>query len=241
MATHYIENGSAANQYYFDAANNANPQAQRPAQDRAYASPITTTTTTAGPSEFSPISTNVSGARPQIQQIRSERNTYNEDDSYQLPQQHQSVAGFNKSVTQQQYPSSPSPVPQVRATVRSVHSQEQQHASSVQYQHQQQPQQRQHQQQGFVNYEQQGSQQPSQVSPQQHQYQYDPRQQQHHQQGQSTVGSAFYQTPGSAQYGHHDLEQRTESPSRGRDQHAQVCTHFFFMQGAAVMSSTFMC
>ena len=226
MATHYIENGSGGNQYYFDAGNNAPSQAQRPEQDRTYASPVTTTTTVAGSSEFSSFPAGVSGARSQHQQSRSDRNTYNEDDTYQLPQQHQSVAGFNKSVTHQQHPSSPSPVPQVRATVRSVHNQEQQHASSsVQHQHQQQSQQRQHQP-GYVNYEQQGSQQSAQISPQHQQYQYDPRQQQ----GQPTGVSGYHQTPGPAQYGHHQADQRTESPSRSRDQHVQVCKkiHCFF-------------
>jgi hypothetical protein len=222
MATHYIENGSSGNQYYFDDGNNAPSQAQRPTQDRAFTSPISITTT-AGPPEYSSYPAGVSSVRPQPQQIRSDRNTYIEDDSHQLPQQHQSVAGFNKSTIQQQYPTSPSPVPQVRATVRAVHSQEQQHASSVQHQHQQQQSPHQRQQQGFVNYEQPGSQQPSQISPQHHQYQYDPRQQQ----GQPTGVSGYYQTPGSAApYGHHELDQqRTESPSRGRDQHVQVCTY----------------
>jgi hypothetical protein len=223
MATHYIENGSTGNQYYFDANTNASSQVQRSTQDRAYASPITATTTI-HPSEYSPYPAGVSGAHTQQQQIRSDRNIHNEDDPYQLPQQHQSVAGFNKNVSQQQYQSSPSSAPQVRATVRSVNSQEQQ-------------QQRQ-QQQAFISYEHQGSSQPSQISPQQHQHQYDSRQQL----GQSTNVPSYYQTPGSAQHAHHEQDQRTESPSRGRDQHVQVFLHllFFIIQITAVMPSTFM-
>jgi hypothetical protein len=223
MATHYIENGSSGNQYYFDANSSSTSQAQRSTEDRTYTSPITTITSV-GSSEYSPYPAGVSGARSQYQQSRSDRNTYNEDDSYQLPQQHQSVAGFSKTASQQQYQSSPSSVPQVRATVRSVSSQEQQqqqqYGSSGQYQ--QQPQQR--QQQAYVHYEQQGSPQPSQISPKQHQYQYDPRQQS----GQSTDVSGYYQTQGSAQHPQHEFDQRTDSPSRSRDQHAQVFVHVFF-------------
>jgi hypothetical protein len=225
MATHYAENGSNASQYYFDASSNSTSQVQKSTQDRTYASPITTTTTV-GSSEFSPYPVGVSGARPQQQQFQSDRNSYNEDNSYQLPQQHQSVAGFNKTVSQQQYQSSPSSVPQVRATVRSVTSQEQQkqqqHGSSVQYQQQPQPQQR--QQQAYVNYEQQGLPQSSQISPQQNQYQYDPRQQS----GQPTGVSGYYQASGSTQHPQHEFDQRTESPARSRDQHVQVFIHVFF-------------
>jgi hypothetical protein len=199
MATHYIENGSSGNQYYFDANSNSTSQTQKSAQDRTYASPISTTTSV-GSSEFSPYPTGVAGVRSQHQQIRSERNTYHEDDSYQLPQQHQSVAGFSKTVSQQQYQAAPSSAPQVRATVRSVTSQEQQ----------------QQQQQAYVNYEQQTSSQPSQISPQQHQY--DTRQQA----GQPISPSGYYQAPGPAQYLPHELDQRTESPSRSRDPHAQA-------------------
>jgi hypothetical protein len=211
MATHYIENGSSGNQYYFDANSSSTSQTQKTAQDRTYASPISTTTSV-GSSEFSPYPTGVAGVRSQHQQIRSERNTYHEDDSYQLPQQHQSVAGFSKTVSQQQYQASPSSAPQVRATVRSVTSQEQQQ------------QQQQQQQQAYVNYEQQASSQPSQISPQQQQYQYDTRQQA----GQPISPSSYYQAPGPAQYLPHELDQRTESPSRSRDQHAQVFIYVFF-------------
>ncbi len=206
MATHYIENGNSGSQYYFDSNSNST------SQDRAYTAPVTATASVV-PSEYSPYAAGVSGARSQHQQMRSEQNAYDENDPYQLPQQqHQSVAGFNKPVSQQQYQSSPSSTPQVRATVRSVNSQEQQYASSAQQPQQQPTQQR---QQVYVHYDQQSS---PQSSPQQQQYQYDPRQQS----GQQPGGSAYYQAPGSAQYSHHEVDQRTESPSRSRDQHVQV-------------------
>ncbi|CAM4896369.1 unnamed protein product [Rotaria socialis] len=221
MTSHYIENESNANQYYFDANNKAAAQVQRLAHDATYASPVTVSTI-AGASEFSSYPVGVSGARSPNQQIRPERNGYVDSDPYQIPQQHQSVAGFNKSVSQQQYQSSSSPVPQVKATVRTISSPEPQHASSVQYQQQQQPQPTQQrqppQQQAYENYEQQGSPQSSRVLTQHQQHQYDSRQQL----GQSTGVSAFYQAPSSAQYTHHDVDQRTESPSRGRDPNVQV-------------------
>jgi len=222
MATHYIENASSGNQYHFDASSNTTSQAQRSTQDRTYASPVAITTTV-GPSEFSLNPAGVPGVRPQQQQqqVRSDRNTYNENDLHHLPQQHQSVAGFNKSVSQQQYQSSPSPVPQVRATVRSVSSQEQQFASSAQYQQQQQ---QQRPQQAYINYERQSSPQSPLISPPHHQYQYDSRPQA----GQPTGASGYYQTPGSIQHPHPELAQRTESPSRGREQHVQVFIHFLF-------------
>jgi hypothetical protein len=223
MATHHIENGGSGNQYYFDANSNVTSQGQRPTQDRAYASPVANITSVSS-SEFTAYPAGVSGARPQYQQVESGRNTYNEDDSYQLPQQHQSVAGFSKTASQQPYQSSPSSAPQVRATVRAVHSQEQQHASSGQYQQQQHQQPHQRPQQAYPNIEHQSSPQPSQISPQQQQYQYDSRQQS----GQQTGVSGYYQSPGSAQYPHHELDQRTESPSRSRDQHGQVFVYAFF-------------
>jgi hypothetical protein len=221
MATHHIENGDSGSQYYFDANSSAPSQGQRSTQDRAYPSPVANIASV-GPSEFTAYPAGVSGARSQYQPIQSDRNTYNKDDPYQLPQQHQSVAGFNKTTSQQQYQSPPSSAPQVRATVRTVNSQEQQqHVSSGQYQQQQPPQ---RPQQAYPNYEQQGAAQPSQISPQQQQYQYDPRQQA----GQQPGGSGYYQSPGSAQYPHHELDQRTESPARGRDQHGQVFIDAFF-------------
>ena len=215
MATHHIENGGSGNQYYFDANSGAPSQGQGLAQNRAYPVPVANITSVSS-SEYTAYPAGVSGARSQHQQVQPERNAYNQDDAYQLPQQHQSVAGFSKTVSQQQYQSSPSSAPQVRATVRTVNSQEQQYASSGQYQQQQQqPQQHQRSQQAYPNYEQQQqvSPQQSQVSPQQQQqqqqqYQYDPRQQ--------TGGSGYYQSPGSAQYSHQQLDQRTESPSHGQ-------------------------
>ena len=217
MATHHIENGGGGNQYYFDANSNVPSQGQRPTQDRAYPSPVANITSVSS-SEYTAYPAGVSGIRSQVQ---PERNTYNQDDPYQLPQQHQSVAGFNKTVSQQQYQSSPPSVPQVRATVRTVNSQEQQYASSGQYQQQQQYQ---RPQQAYPSYEQQVPPPQSQISPQQ-QHQYDPHQQQP---GQQTGGSGHYQSPGSAQYPHQELDQRTESPSRGRDQHGQVFVYGFF-------------
>ncbi|CAF2104013.1 unnamed protein product [Rotaria magnacalcarata] len=218
MTSHYIENESNANQYYFDANNKATAQVQRLAHDATYASPVTVSTTI-GPSEFSPYPVGVSGVRSPTQQIRSDQNGYVGSDPYQISQQHQSVAGFNKSVSQQQYQSSSSPVPQVKATMRTINSPEQQHASPIQYQQQQQSQStRQPQQQIYANYEQQGLPQSSQVLTEHQQHQYDSRQQL----GQSTGVSAFYQAPSSAQYTHHDVDQRTESLSRGRDPNVQV-------------------
>mgnify|MGYP006892793126 CR=1 FL=1 len=203
MSTHYIENENS-NQYYFDAGN---------------ASPATVTTSI-GSSEYSPYPAGVSGARTQYQQVRSERTTYNDNDSYQLPQQHQSVAGFNKTTSQQQYQSS---APQVKATVRTVNTQEQQHGSSQYYQ---QP------QQSYTSYEQQNS-------PQQQQYQYDSRQQS----GQVSQSPGYYQSPNTTQYSQYEVHQRTESPSQGRDQHAQVFRKsvFFYPQIVVVTLSTFMC
>lgn len=200
MASHYIENGNSGNQYYFDSNASAVSPGQRSGQDRVYASPGATVTS-AGSTEYSPYPAGVSGARLQQQQYaQSDRTAYNDENSYQLPQQHQSVAGFSKTTSQQQYQSSASPAPQVRATVRSVTSQEQQ-------QHQQRP------QQSYANYDQQAS---SQQQPQQ--YQYDSRQQS----GQNPTSSGYYQSPNSAQYPQQEVQQRTESPTRNREQYGQV-------------------
>ncbi|CAF1012285.1 unnamed protein product [Rotaria sordida] len=240
MATHYIENEHNSNQYYFDGNTNATSQAQRSTQDSAYVSPVAVSTSVVS-SEYTSHPAGVSGGRSQHQQIRSDRNVHVENDSYQLPQQHQSVAGFNKSAPQQQYQQPPPSSHQIKATVRTVSSQEQQqqqHGSSVQYQPQQQqispqqqqispqqqqisPQQQQispqRQQQAHANYEQQSSPQSSQVSSQHQQYQHDPRQQV----GQPLGNSGYYQVPSSVQHTRQELDQRTESPSRGRDQHVQ--------------------
>jgi hypothetical protein len=173
MATHYIDNASSGSQYYFN-ANNATTTSQ---SYQNYTSPKTI-------SDYS----NYPGARSPQQQIRVERNTYNQDDLYQLPQQHQSKAGFNKNVSQQYYQPPQSPVHQVRATVRSVGNQEQHHS------------------------------QPTQVSPQQHHFQFDSRQQPGHATGPAVV----YQTPGAAQFTHHNVDLWTENPSQGRDHLVQV-------------------
>lgn len=222
MATHHIENEANANQYYFDTNSNSASQANRLIQDSTYNVPVAVTSLVS-PSEYSPYPAGVAGARAQPQQIRSDRNAYAENDSYQLPQQHQSVAGFSKSLPQQPYQSSPSPVPHVKATVRTVNSleqqqqpQQQQHVSSAQFQQPQQSQQR--QQQVYASYEQQGSPQVSRISPQQQPYQYDSRTQI----GQPTGVSGHYQIPTSAQYSHHEPNQRTESPPQGYDNHVQV-------------------
>ncbi|CAF3453998.1 unnamed protein product [Rotaria sp. Silwood1] len=210
MATHYIETEQGGNQYYFDGKSNATSQAQRSTQDSSYAVPVAVTTTV-GSNENISHPVGVSGLRSQHQQIRSDHNVHVEGDSYQLPQQHQSVAGFNKSVSQQQYQTAPPSAHQVKATVRTVNTQEQQHhGSSVQHQQQQQ--------QAYGNYGQQTSPQSSQVSSQHQQYPYESRQQV----GQPTSVSGYYQAPSSAQHTHQEVDHRTESPSRGRDQHAQA-------------------
>ena len=197
MASHYIENGNSGNQYYFDANTSSVSPGQRSGQDRVYTSPGATATPAIS-TEYSPYPAGVSGARSQQQYVQPDRNTYNEDNSHQIPQQHQSVAGFSKTTPQQPYQSSSSPAPQVRATVRSVTSQEQQ-------QYQQRP------QQSYANYDQQ-------TSSQQQQHQYDSRQQS----GQNTATSGYYQPPSSAQYPQPEVDQRTESPTRNRDQYGQV-------------------
>lgn len=118
------------------------------------------------------------------------------DNSYQLPQQYQSVAGFNRNTTQQHYQTPRSPAPQVRATVRVVGSQEQ--------------------------YQLPNSPQPIQVSPQQHHFQFDSRQQPGHPTGPAVV----YQTPGAAQFTHRNVDLWTEGPSQGQDHYVQVCNQF---------------
>lgn len=195
MATHFAENESGGSPYHFDVNSSSTPQAQRSTQDRTYASPVTVTTA-ASSSEYSPYPAGVSGVRSPPQQFQSDQNTYNQENSYQLPQQHQSVAGFNKSVSQQQYQSSPSSAPQVRATVRSVTSQEQQqqqqqHGSSAQYQ--QQPQQQ------YVS----GA-----------QYQQQPQQQ--------YGSSAQYQQPQQQQYGSSAQYQQPQQQPQQRQQQVHV-------------------
>jgi hypothetical protein len=127
------------------------------------------------------------------------------DNSYQVPQQYQSVAGFNRNTTQQRYQTPQSPAPQVRATVRVVGSQDQYNLPS--------------------------SSQPVQVSPQQHHFQFDSRQRP----GLPTGPAVVYQTPGAAQFTHRNVDLWTEGPSQGQDHYVQVCNqcnyrlHIFFI------------
>jgi hypothetical protein len=114
------------------------------------------------------------------------------DDSYHAPQQYQSVAGFNKTVTQHQYQTPQPSTPQTRATVRAVTNQER-------YNVQQSPH-------------------ATLVSPQHHNFQFDNRQQPGHPTGTPVV----YQTPGAAQFTHHNVDLWTEGPSQGQDQYAQA-------------------
>jgi len=165
MSTHYIENASSGSQYYF----NAN----------------TTTSQPFGSSGYSNYPSSISGSRSPNQQIRL-------DNTYQLPQQYQSVAGFNKNVTQQQYRSPQSPAPQVRASVRVVGSQDQYPLPSSSHS--------------------------IQISPQQHHFQFDSRQQPGH----PTSLPVVYQTPGAAQFTHHNVDLWTENPSQRQDHYAQV-------------------
>ena len=217
MATHYIENESDRNQYYFETSTNVTSQVPRQAQDRTYTSPVTMTTMI-GASEISSYPAGAPGGHLQKQQIQSEPYTYSSGDPYLLPQQHQSLAGFSKSTTQQQYPSASSPVSQVKTTVRSVNNQEQQNVTSIQ--HQQAPQQR--QQQADVNYNQQSQSLSSQAPRQYQHYQYDSRQTV----GQPSSISDYYQVPCSAQYTAHEINQRTEIPSQGHDKRIQVVLDF---------------
>jgi hypothetical protein len=136
MSTHYMDNASSGSQYYFNSSNATTSQSQR-----TYSSPTQSNFGSTGGYTTHPV--NVSGSYSPNQQIRIEN-------SYHAPQQYQSVAGFNKNVTQQHYQSPQSPTPQVRASVRVVGSQEQYNLSSSQ---------------------------PTQVSPQQHHFQFDSHQQ----------------------------------------------------------------
>ena len=110
------------------------------------------------------------------------------------PQHYQSVAGFNRNTTQQRYQTPQSPAPQVRASVRIVGSQDQYSLPS--------------------------NAQPVRVSPQQHHFQFDSQQQP----GRPTGPAVVYQTPGAAQYTHHNVDLWTEGPSQGQDHYAQVQT-----------------
>ena len=210
MATHYIENGAGGSQYYFDAnsSSSATSQTQRSGQDRSYPAAVTASGAV-GSSEYSPYPAGVAGARSQPHQQQQSRNPYHEDEGQQWAQQqhHQSVAGFSKTAPQQQYQSSPA-APQVRATVRAIHTQDQQQQQQQQYgsasQYQQQPSPAARSPQSYANYEPSNS--PS-STPQTSQYYHDPRQQ-------SNQSSNYYPTSTS--------DQRTDSPTRGREQHVQV-------------------
>ncbi|CAF3739244.1 unnamed protein product [Rotaria sp. Silwood1] len=114
------------------------------------------------------------------------------DDSYHTPQQYQSVGGFNKNLTQHHYQTSQSLTPQVRATARAVNNQD--------------------------LYQLQRSPQPTSVSPQHHHFQFDNRQQPGHPTGPAVV----YQTPGAAQYTHHNVDLWTEGPTQVHDHLAQA-------------------
>lgn len=111
-------------------------------------------------------------------------------------QQYQSVAGFNRNTTQQRYQTPQSPAPQVRASVRIVGSQDQ--------------------------YSLPNNAQPVRISPQQHHFQFDSQQQP----GRPTGPAVVYQTPGAAQYTHHNVDLWTEGPSQGQDHHVQVKDSF---------------
>jgi hypothetical protein len=177
MSTRYIENASSGSQYYFNTNSAATSQSQR-----TYSSPVTSNF---GSSGYTTYPVNASGSYSPRQQMGI-------DDSYHVPQQYQSVAGFNKSTTQH-YQTPQSPAPQVRASVRVVGSQDQYSLPSQ-------------------------SQTTTQISPQQHHFQFDSRQQPGHSSGPAVV----YQTPGAAQYTHHNVDLWTESPSHGQDHHVQV-------------------
>jgi hypothetical protein len=182
MGTYYIEDGNNGNQYYFNSHHSSAShsfQNQPSTMNSSY-----------------PVGHLVSTRAPQ-QSIRVERSNYDYDDSYRLPTQHQSVAGFSKNASQQHYQSAVSsstttttamPPPQVRARMRSVGSQDQSRS------------------------------QPSQVSAQQHHFHYDSR----YQPGQPTGPAVVYQTPGAAQFTHRNVDLWTESSSRGRDPYVQV-------------------
>ena len=140
---HYMDNGSSASQYYFNANSATTSQSYR-----NQAAPVTMSTTFSSPEYSSyPGGASLSAARSSPSQpIRIDRNTFDLNDTYILPKQHQSVGGFNRTVVQQSYQTSQSSAPQVRASVRTVSNQDQYHSI-----------------------------QPVQTSPQHHHFQFDPR------------------------------------------------------------------
>jgi len=164
-----MDNRDSGNQYYFNSNSAATNQSNRTYSSSGYSNYPTSL-----PSSYSP-----------NQQIRM-------DNSYQLPQQYQSVGGFNRNTTQQRYQSPQSPAPQVRASVRVVGSQEQYPLPT--------------------------SSQRTQSSPQQQHFQFDARQQPGHPSGPAVV----YQTPGAAQFTHRNVDLWTEGSSQGQDHHVQA-------------------
>jgi hypothetical protein len=232
MSTHYTENASSGSQYYFN-ANNTSTTSQ---SYQPY-----------GSSGYSTYPTSISGSRSPNQQIRI-------DNSYQTPQNYQSVAGFNRNVTQQRYQTPQSPSPQVRASVRIAGSQDQYSLPNSSQPIQISPQQQQHQyslhnssQPIHVSTQQpqyslHTSSHPIQVSPQQHHFQFDS----HQQPGHATGPAVVYQTPGAAQFTHRNVDLWTEGQSQGPDHHVQVLLklilksnkHFlFYTIGSTCISS----
>ena len=122
---HYMDNGSSASQYYFNANSATSSQSYRNPT-----APVTMTTTFSSPEYSSyPGGASLSALRSSPSQpIRIDRNTFDHNDTYILPKQHQSVGGFNRTVVQQSYQSSQSSTPQVRASVRTVSNQGQYHS-----------------------------------------------------------------------------------------------------------------
>lgn len=105
MATHYVENASSGNQYYFNANDATTSHSYQ-----TYSSPVRSTHSS---STYTTYPVNVSGLSGQSMHF----------DSYQVPQNYQSVAGF-KSVAPQYYQPPISPTHQSRTTVRAVSSQD---------------------------------------------------------------------------------------------------------------------
>lgn len=111
MGTYYVDNGSSGSQYYFNQNTTNNTQSYR-----NQASPVTFSTTFDASGYSSYPTSHLSPSRSAYQTIRVAQ-----DDSYRLPEQHQSVAGFNKNTTTHHYYQTSSlPTSQPRARVLSV-------------------------------------------------------------------------------------------------------------------------
>jgi hypothetical protein len=79
MTTDHIERGSSGSRYYFD------PNCSTTSQSyKNYSSPVTTTRTY-GSSDYSTCPVGIASVRSPRQQIRLDRNIYDQDDPYQLP------------------------------------------------------------------------------------------------------------------------------------------------------------